>query len=137
MIKEFWFNLSVKDVKKSKTFFKAIGFTSNPMHENADHLASFFIGDKKVVMMLFPNDTFKTFTSNHLVNTSKGTEVLFNIDAQNKTEVDMMTEKVKAAGGIIYAKPETKDGWMYGCGFEDLDGHRWNVLYMDFSKMPK
>ncbi|RMA64695.1 VOC family protein [Ulvibacter antarcticus] len=137
MAKEFWFNLPVKDLKKSKVFFKSIGFESNPMHENVDHLGSFFLGDKKVIMMLFPKETFKTFTSNDLVDTSKGTEVLFNIDAQNKIEVDNMAATVKAAGGKIYSKPGEKDGWMYGCGFEDLDGHRWNVLYMDFSKMPK
>ena len=32
--------------------------------------------------------------------------------------------------------PVESQGWMYACGFEDLDGHRWVMLYMDMSKMP-
>jgi uncharacterized protein len=51
--KNIWLNLPVRDVKKSKAFFKAIGFRENPMHQNNEHLASFFIGEKDFVMMLF------------------------------------------------------------------------------------
>jgi len=61
---------------------------------------------------------------------------LFSIGAENREEVDEMAEKVVKAGGTIYAEAEDNDSWMYGCGFADLDGHRWNVLYMDMSKMP-
>ncbi len=46
-------------------------------------------------------------------------------------------KKVEFAGGSIFGKPSEIDGWMYGAGFADLDGHRWNLLYMDESKMPK
>lgn len=46
-----------------------------------------------------------------------------------------MLQKAEDAGGTIYAHGGEKDGWMYGGGFVDLDGRRWNLLYMDFSKM--
>lgn len=136
-IKSFWINLAVKDVQKSKEFFKAIGFKENPLHEKAMHLASFFIGDKEVVMMLFPENTFKNFTQNEIADTKIGSEVLLNIDAQSKEQVDKMAEIVSKAGGKIYAKPGESQGWMYAFGFEDLDGHKWSMLYMDFEKMPK
>ena len=110
MSKEFWFNLPVKDVQKSKAFFKAIGFISNPIHDSNNHLGSFFIGEKKVVMMIFPDETFKSFTSNNISDTDKATEVLFNIDAQNRAEVDEMAKTVKSAGRTIYAEPGEKDG---------------------------
>lgn len=137
MAKEFWFNLPVNDLKKSKQFFNEIGFTENPHHIDNEHLGSFFIGDKNVVMMLFPVDTFKEFTAHSISNTSAGTEVLFNMDAQSKEEVDAMAKTVKNAGGNIYAAPSEKDGWMYAFGFLDPDGHRWSVLYMDMGKMPQ
>lgn len=137
MTKEFWFNLSVKDLTKSRKFFKDIGFISNPMHENNAHMASFFIGEKKIVMMLFPEETFKGLVSKTAENGSKSSGVLFNIDGQNREAVDAMALRVEKAGGTIYATPSEKEGWMYGCGFEDLDGHSWNILYMDFEKMPK
>ena len=137
MAKQIWLNLPVKDIKKSKAFFKQIGFRSNPMHEHVEHLASFFIGDNDFVLMLFPEKAFKGFTQNEISDTKKGTEVLINIDAQNPEEVDEVANLVRQAGGKIYAKPAWSQGWMYACGFIDLDGHRWSVLHMDISKMPK
>ncbi len=136
-MKTIWFNLPVKDIKKSKIFFKAIGFRENPRHEKAKHLASFYIGENNFVMMLFPEESFKSFSGNEIADTKKGTEVLINIDAQSKQEVDEMAETVRKAGGKIFAEPEENQGWMYAFGFEDLDGHRWSMLYMDMDKMPK
>ena len=135
-VKKIWLNLPVKDIKKSKAFFKAIGFRENPMHARAEHLASFFIGEHDFVMMLFPHDAFKGFTQNPIADTTRGTEVLVNIDAQSKEDVDAMANLVQESGGKIYSPPAEAQGWMYACGFEDLDGHRWCMLYMDMSKMP-
>lgn len=135
-MKTIWLNLPVKNLKESRTFFEAIGFRENPMHENAEHLASFYIGENNFVMMLFPEASFKSFSGNEIADTTKGTEVLINIDAQSKKEVDEMAEIVRGAGGKIFAKPGESQGWMYAFGFEDLDGHRWNMLYMDMEKVP-
>jgi len=137
MEKEFWVNLPTKDVEKARKFFKAIGFTENSQCENNPGMASFFIGEKNVVVNFFPEALFKTFIGNELADTSKGTEALFSIDAQSPAEVDEMAKKAVEAGAILYGAPGEKDGWMYGCGFTDFDGHRWNVLYMDMEKMPK
>ena len=78
----------------------------------------------------------RNFTQNEIADTKKGTEVLINIDAQSKEEVDEMAKIVRKAGGRIFAEPGESQGWMYAFGFEDLDGHRWSMLYMDMSKMP-
>ena len=83
-----WLNLPVKDIGKAKAFFKAIGFQSNPMHDKATHLASFLIGEHNFVMMLFPEEAFKKFTNHKIADTRKGTEVLINVDAGSKEEVD-------------------------------------------------
>ncbi len=136
-MKSIWLNLPVKNIKKSKTFFKAIGFRENPRHENAEHMATFFIGEDNFVMGLFPEKAFSGFTGNAISNTKNGTEVLLNIEAESKKEVDEMAETVRKAGGKIYAEPGESEGWMYAFGFEDLDGHRWSMLYMDMDKMPK
>ncbi|WP_127139173.1 VOC family protein [Flagellimonas oceanensis] len=136
-MKTIWLNLPVKDVKKSKEFFKAIGLKENPMHEKADHMGSFLIGENNFVLMLFPESSFKKFAQNEISDTQKGTEVLINIDAQSKAEVDAMARTVKQAGGKVFAEPGESEGWMYAFGFEDLDGHRWSMLFMDMKKMPK
>ncbi len=137
MVKEFWINLPAKDISKTRTFFKAIGFTENSQFSENPTMASFFVGDKNVVVNFFPETLFKSFSGNEISDTAKGTEALFSIDAQSPGDVDELAKKAVAAGAVLYASPGEKDGWMYGCGFSDLDGHRWNVLFMDFSKMPQ
>lgn len=135
MTKEIWINLPVKDPNKSKEFFTKLGFSFNS-HHSSDDSVSFFIGDKNVVLMLFAESSFKNFTGSNIADTKQVAEVLFSIDAASKEEVNEMAKKAKEAGGTVFGEPGG-EGWMYGCGFADLDGHRWNVLYMDFSQMPQ
>jgi uncharacterized protein len=131
-----WLNLPVKNIEKSKEFFRQIGFKSNPRHEKEENVGSFLIGPSNFVLMLFPEETFKTFTRHEVADPANGNEILLSIDAQSKLEVDEMADKVRKAGGVIFAEPAESQGWMYGFGFLDLDGHRWNMLYMDMSKAP-
>jgi len=135
MTKEIWFNLPVNNIQKSVDFFNAMGFIPNTRFPFTDTMASFFIGEKKTVMMLFTPKQIAEFCGNKVADPQQGTEVLFSIDAESKEEVDEMLRKAETAGGTIYAQGGEKDGWMYGGGFVDLDGHRWNLLYMDFSKI--
>ncbi|WP_409177776.1 VOC family protein [Brevibacillus fortis] len=135
MSKELWINLPVKDIDKSKSFFAAIGFSFHPRHENSKDVAGLVIGEKNMLIMLFPEATFQSFTQNELADTKRGTEVLFSIDARSREEVDELVNQVKAAGGTVFSEPREHGPGMYGAGFADLDGHRWNVLYMDMSKM--
>jgi predicted lactoylglutathione lyase len=137
MAKQFWINLPVKDIKKSKAFFTDLGFTFNPAYGNSDNSASLLVGENNTVVMLFDEPTFRSFTSNEVSDTNSGTEVLLSFDAENKEEVDEIAKKAIAAGGSSNHIPNVMKGWMYGCVFADLDGHRWNVLYMDMAKMPK
>lgn len=137
MTKELWINLPVKDVKKSREFFTKIGFTQNTHFPETDQMSSIFVGSKNIVVMLCAESVFQGFTQQKLSDTNQSTEVLFSFDAENREEVDQLAEKVKAAGGKVYAQPGENQGWMYGFGFADIDGHRWNALYMDMSKMPK
>lgn len=137
MTKEIWINLPVKNVEKSKAFFAALGFEFNKNFGNSATSACLLIGSKNVIVMLFEEPAFKSFIQHDVTDTAKSSEVLFSIDAESREEVDEMVKKVAAAGGTVFATPGEKAGWMYGCGFCDLDGHRWNMLYMDMSKMPK
>lgn len=85
--------------------------------------------------MLFEESTFKKIIDRDGTDTSKSSEVLFSFDAESKEEVDELAKKVEKAGGIVFSKPSEVQDWMYGFGFSDLDGHRWNAFYMNFSKM--
>ncbi|WP_180322369.1 VOC family protein [Mesobacillus foraminis] len=60
--------------------------------------------------------------------------MLFSLGANSREEEDEMALKAEGTGGSVVSRPDDQGGWMYGCGFADPDGHRWNVLYMDRSK---
>ncbi|MGI8637417.1 MAG: VOC family protein, partial [Segetibacter sp.] len=135
MIKELWINLPVKDINKSKAFFKELGFSFNTQHGNTDSSASLLVGQKNVVVMLFSEPAFKGFINSEVANAKQGTEVLLSVGVESKEEVDDLAKKAVAAGGSSNHQPREMEGGMYGCVFTDLDGHKWNVLYMDMSKM--
>jgi uncharacterized protein len=137
MAQEIWINLSVADLSKSVAFFTEIGFAPNPGPGNSEQSASFTIGEKKVVLMLFTPKIFSSFTQNPLSNTAQGSEVLFSIGAESRAQVDDIANRAIAAGGTVFSEPQESQGFMYGCGFCDPDGHRWNALFLDLSKMPQ
>ncbi|WP_207531948.1 VOC family protein [Desertivirga arenae] len=137
MIKELWLNLPVKDVQKAREFYTSIGFEHNTRFQETPQMASLFVGGKKTVLMLFSESVFQGFSQLPVADTREAASVLFSIDAESPQEIDELAEKVKNAGGTIYGNPGESQGWMYGCGFTDLDGHRWSAIYMDMSKMPQ
>lgn len=134
MTKQIWLNLPVKDVAKAKEFFWKIGFSFNEQHDTPTSTCM-VVGERHFVVMLFEESVFAGFSQNGITDTNSGSEVLISIDAENREEVDELAQKVKDAGGTIFSEPVESQGWMYGFGFADLDGHRWNVLFMDFSKL--
>ncbi|WP_295902351.1 VOC family protein [uncultured Bdellovibrio sp.] len=137
MQNEFWVNLPSKDLERTRKFFTDIGFNMDKVHSNAQ-MVSMDLGNKKVVVNVFPENMFREFIGGQQVTDAKqSNEVLFSLGANSPEEVDAWAEKAVKAGATLYAKPGYKDGWMYGCGFVDPDGHRWNLLFMDMSKMPK
>lgn len=80
--------------------------------------------------MLFEANTFAHISGRPSADTTQGCEVLLSMDVGQKSEVDAIAQKAKDAGGTVFHEPVDKEGAIYGCGFADLDGHRWNVIYM-------
>ena len=134
MAKQIFINLPVKDLKKTMTFFKKLGFSFN-MQFTDDKAACMIIGENIYAMLLLEK-FFKTFTNKEIADAKKTTEVLIAIDAESRQSVDEMIRKAVEAGGLTYRNPQD-NGWMYGHSFADLDGHQWEVLYLDESQMPK
>jgi predicted lactoylglutathione lyase len=80
MTKEFWLNLPVKDLQKSKEFFAQLGFTFHPRHEHSEELAGMFVGHSPVIIMLFPESAFQGFTNNEIADTTKGTLLMPKVE---------------------------------------------------------
>lgn len=136
MATDLWINLPVKNVDRAKEFFGRIGFAVDE-RRNGSEMACLSIGEKQLNVLLFPEEIFKRFSGGDVADSRSGAEVLLSVGAASREAVDETARKVWDAGGRVFSEPQEKEGWMYGCGFADLDGHRWNVVYMDFAKMPQ
>ncbi len=123
-------NLPVKNLDQSMAFFKRLGFRFNPQFTN-EQAACMIVSDTSYVMLLV-EDFFKTFTDKPLVDATQATEVLVCLSADDRAGVDAMVAKAVAAGGTVHRKP-VDHGFMYGHGFKDLDGHQWEVMFMEAS----
>ncbi len=124
-----WINLPVKDILESKKFYREIGFRFNPLHEKRENMIGLLFGEQEFVVMLFLEKDFSQYSQSAIADTSKVVETMLSFNVESKEEVHAMVEKVKKAGGKIFSKPQEL-GNMYGAGFIDPDGHRWNILYM-------
>jgi uncharacterized protein len=130
MATKIFVNLPVKDLKKSINFFTQLGFNFNPQF--TDEQATCMIIGENIFAMLLIEERFKDFTKKPISDAKKSTEVLLALDAKSREDVDAMIKNAIRAGGSVYADPQDH-GWMYGHSFADLDGHQWEILYMDES----
>jgi uncharacterized protein len=121
-------NLPVNDLKKSIEFFTKLGYTFNPQF--TDETATCMIISEDIYAMLLTHEKFKTFTPKKIVDAKKNTEVLIALSCENRKEVDDLVAKAVAAGGSTYSEP-VDYGFMYSHGYQDLDGHIWELMYMD------
>ena len=134
MTKQIFVNLPVKDLDKSKEFFTRLGFSFD--EQFTDEKAACLVIGENIYSMLLTEPFFKTFIKKEISDAKKSTEVLIGIDVESREQVDELVKKALEAGGTVYREPQDH-GWMYGHSFADLDGHQWEVMYMDESAMPK
>ena len=131
MHSQIFVNLPIADMAKSQAFFKALGYSFNPDFSN-DKGAALVLGDNLFAMLLV-HDFFATFTGKPLADANKSTEVIVCLSCDSREQVDSLVAKAVAAGGKTPRQP-VDHGFMYGHGFEDLDGHIWELVHM--SGMP-
>jgi uncharacterized protein len=126
-------NLAVRDLARSMDFFNKLGFRFNPQFTD-DKAACMIISDEAFVMLL-SEPFFRTFTKRQLCDTGSHTEGLFALSCESRAEVDEMVNNAVAAGGK-HAMDPMDHGFMYGWSFYDLDGHHWEVMWMDTKANP-
>ncbi|MFG3126146.1 VOC family protein [Streptomyces tendae] len=121
-------NLATNDLDAAKKFFAGLGWEINAQFSD-DGTASFPVSDTIVVMVHTPQK-YREFTKKEIADSTRTSEVLIALSAESREKVDELVEKAVAAGGSVSG--ETQDhGFMYGRAFDDLDGHTFEVAWMD------
>lgn len=128
MATKIFVNLPVKDLNKSIEFFGKIGYRFN--QQFTDEKAACMVITDDIFAMLLKEDFFQTFTKKKIVDTKISTEVINALSADSKQEVDDLVNKAISAGGTEYVEAQDM-GFMYYRCFQDLDGHLWEVFWMN------
>ncbi len=134
MATKIFVNLPVKDLRRSIDFFTKLGYTFNPQF--SDENSTCMIIGENIFAMLLVEARFKDFTKKAISDATKNTEVLIALDAESREKVDEMVKKAVDAGGSIYIDPQDH-GWMYAHSYADLDGHQWEIVWMDENAAPQ
>jgi uncharacterized protein len=134
MASKLFVNLPVKNLAKTIEFFTQLGFRFN--QQFTDDTATCMVVTDDIFVMLLTEAKFKSFTPNEICDTAKYSEVLVCLALESRAKVEAMVRQAVAAGGATYNEPQDH-GFMYGHGFQDLDGHIWELIYMDPSAIQK
>lgn len=126
-------NLPVTDLETATRFYEAIGATKNDQF--SDETASGMVFSDTIHVMLLTHDKFRQFTPKAIADSRQTSEVLLALSAENREAVDSLVSKADSAGGKADPAPVQDHGFMYGRSFEDLDGHIWEVFWMDMAAM--
>lgn len=130
MGKQIFVNLPVKNLRKTMEFFTKVGFTFNPEFTNDD--ATCMVIDENIFAMLLVENFFKTFTQKEICATNNK-EVIMAISVNSREEVDNILQNAIDAGGTE-TRNLSDNGWMYARSFQDLNGHIWEILYIENSQ---
>ncbi|HEX7071745.1 MAG TPA: hypothetical protein VF190_13105 [Rhodothermales bacterium] len=134
MSSQIFVNLPVKDLNRSVEFFTKLGYSFNPQF--TDENATSMIISEHIYVMLLVEPYFKQFTDKEISDARKSTEVILALPLENREAVDAFIAKAVTAGATT-PRPAVDLGFMYTHAYEDLDGHMWEVFYMDTSAMPQ
>jgi predicted lactoylglutathione lyase len=127
MTTKIFVNLPVKDLAKSMAFFKTLGWTFNPQF--TDDTAACMVISDDIYAMLLTHEKFKQFTDKKIAD-GGSVEALIALGVGSKDEVNRIADAAIKGGGKE-AKPPQDYGFMQLRSFLDLDGHHWEILYMD------
>ena len=128
MAAQIFVNLPVRDLNASQAFFGALGYAFDPNF--TDETAACMVISDGIYAMLLTHAKFREFTPKPICDATQSTEVLVALSCESRAQVDELVQKAVAAGGSTYHEP-VDYGFMYLHGFQDLDGHIWELLFME------
>lgn len=133
MAKQIFINLAVKDLQQSMDFYTALGFTNNPQF--SDDSGKCMVWSEHIYVMLLSHEKFASFATKPLADTKSGLAGLFSLSMDSLDEVNCVMNNGLKAGGV--EPNEIRDyGFMQQRTIEDMDGHTWEIFFMDMSKLP-
>jgi len=133
MARKIFVNLPIRDMARSQAFFRALGFSFNPQFTNEQ--GACLVISEDIFAMLLVEPFYQSFTKKAIADATKVSEVLVCLSCDSREEVDALVRKARDAGATVPNAPQDH-GFMYSHGFDDLDGHTWELAWMDMAAAP-
>jgi predicted lactoylglutathione lyase len=130
MASQIFLNLPVKNLDNSVAFFTKLGYTFNPQFTDAN--ATCMIVNEHIYVMLLVKPFFKSFITKKIADATKTAQMIVGLSFESKDEVNDMVNKAIEAGATESRDP-IDHVFMYNRAFNDLDGHIWEMFWMDAS----
>lgn len=121
-------NLPVQDLESSKSFYTALGFENNPVF--SDETAACMVLNASFAVMLISHPRWREFTTRP-IPPEGSSEVMIAMPRESRAAVDALLEIAEKHGGSADVNPTQDLGFMYNRSLTDLDGHIWEVFWMD------
>jgi predicted lactoylglutathione lyase len=128
MARMLFVNLPVLDIERSVDFFTRLGFEFDKRF--SDQRATCMVVGAQAFVMLLVRPFFASFTSKAVADAGTSTEAVLSVSASSREGVDLLVDRALELGGT-FSNPPTDEGYLYGRSFFDLDGHAWEVMWMD------
>ena len=127
MFNSVFITLPVVSVAKSNAFFGELGFKFN--EDFSDEKTSCLVLNETIFVMLGEHDKYESLIDKPVAD-PKTSEVILTFACTSREQVDQITSKALELGARKVNDPED-EGFMYSWGFEDLDGHLWNLMWFN------
>lgn len=134
MSKMIFVNLPVADLPRAKAFYEAIGAKNDPKF--TDDTAACMVFSDAIHVMLLTHDKYRQFTSKQIADTRKTSAAMFAISKDTRDCVDAVLGAA-LENGATEPRDKMDTGWMYNRAFDDLDGHTWEIVWMDIDAFAK
>jgi uncharacterized protein len=129
MPKMIFVNLPVRDLKKARTFYEAIGASNNPQF--SDDTSACMVLSDTIHVMLLTHSKWTMFTKKRMTDAHTASEVMLALSAESRDAVNATADAAGKSGGLADVNPPQDHGFMFGRSFEDPDGHIWEMIWMD------
>lgn len=133
-VKSIFINLPVKDLLKTRDFWKKHGFSFNEQFSD-DKALCLVLNEEMMYSMLITHEMFSTIT-NRPISNGTTTQVLTAFEVDSRAQVDKIVKLAIENGGVRY-RQSADHGWMYYDCFADLDGHQWEIMFTDPTQIQK
>jgi uncharacterized protein len=131
---QIFLNLPVKNLDASMNFYANMGFSNNPQF--SDESAKCMVFSEHIFVMIMTHERFATFTTKPITDVSKTISALLSISVESLERVNEIVDSAVKVGGVEPVEPKDY-GFMQQRTVEDLDGHTWEIFFMDMSKFPQ